>query len=70
LNEEYVLSERHASDMEVTLKSDEYFVMGDNRGASYDSRSWGPLQKGYITGMVRLRLWPVDRVMAFSTPTY
>ncbi len=40
------------------LKDDEYFVMGDNRPQSYDSRRWGPLDEDLIVGVVRLRLWP------------
>lgn len=42
----------------VQLKEDEYFVMGDNRAASHDSRSWGPLNKSLVTGKVLLRAWP------------
>jgi signal peptidase I len=45
----------------VTLGDDEYFVMGDNRMASYDSRSFGPLKKDKIIGRVLLRAWPVGR---------
>lgn len=40
---------------------DEYFMMGDNRMYSYDSRSIGPIKKDKIIGRVLLRAWPVDR---------
>ena len=43
---------------EFILGSDQYFVMGDNRAASFDSRSWGPLEKNDIVGVVRFRVWP------------
>jgi signal peptidase I len=45
----------------VTLGDDEYFVMGDNRMYSYDSRSIGPIKKNKIIGRVLLRAWPVER---------
>lgn len=44
----------------VTLGADEYFVMGDNRRASSDSRSWGPLPGKLITGRTFLRILPLD----------
>jgi signal peptidase I len=43
---------------ETTLKENEYFVMGDNREASLDSRVWGPLNKKYIIGRAYVRLLP------------
>lgn len=48
--------------MSMTLSDDEYFVMGDNRNASSDSREWGALPAEFITGHVKLRLLPVNRV--------
>ncbi|MGC9046762.1 MAG: signal peptidase I [Minisyncoccia bacterium] len=52
--------------LDVVLKNNQYFVMGDNRNASYDSRAWGPLDSKYIVGLVRFRLWPLNEVMAFN----
>lgn len=51
--------------VDVTLKKDEYFVMGDNRPHSFDSRNWGPLHRSYIVGMVRLRFWPLTEFTFF-----
>jgi signal peptidase I len=47
--------------MSWTLSDDEYFVMGDNRNASSDSREWGPLPGDFITGHVKLRLLPITK---------
>lgn len=47
---------------EIILKADEYFVMGDNRGASSDSRIWGPLKENFIVGRALIRLWPFNKL--------
>jgi signal peptidase I len=54
----------------VTLKADEYFVMGDNRPSSLDSRYFGPIKRSDVIGRVWLRGWPFDRWKAFDRPTY
>jgi signal peptidase I len=46
----------------LTLGPDDYFLMGDNRPVSRDSRSFGPVHADQIIGQVILRYWPLDRI--------
>ena len=47
---------------EITIPPDHYFMMGDNRGASDDSRYWGPVPRDWIIGQAFVTYWPPDRV--------
>ncbi len=61
IDEPYIDSYRPIEDRK-TLLSDQYYVMGDNRLVSSDSRIWGPLDKDFITGRAFIRLLPFDEI--------
>ncbi len=54
----------------VELKNDEYYVLGDNRSYSSDSRVWGVLEKRFIVGRALLRAWPLDNFTVFEGVEY
>lgn len=58
LNESYETQET-GGDISITLSENQYFVLGDNRGSSSDSRSFGPIFKSSIRGRAWLVYWPI-----------
>ncbi|MBP6884550.1 MAG: signal peptidase I [Candidatus Pacebacteria bacterium] len=65
LNEPYINKANPNDVYNVKVTEDNYFVMGDNRPASYDSRGWGLLPKKNITGRAFLRLFPLNKIDLF-----
>lgn len=55
---------------QVKLGSNEYFVSGDNRPYSSDSRAWGPIDKNKIVGRAFFRYWPPESIGTITTVDY
>lgn len=71
LTEPYLAEGTHTTgNLRVSLDKDQYYVLGDNRGASLDSRGFGPIERDVIVGKVWLRGWPIDRATVFEGTTY
>lgn len=74
LEEDYLdddLKTYSANEDKVILGPKDYFVLGDNRNASKDSRVFGPLSKTYITGRVFFRGYPFSKIKVFNeVPQY
>ena len=73
--EEKVLDERYfiletqtPGEIRTYLGENEFFVLGDNRVASSDSRQWGALSGEYIIGRALFRAWPFDNLTIFEAP--
>jgi signal peptidase I len=65
LEEDYTLPCRSGDcdfPKEITITDDHYFMMGDNRGQSDDSRYWGPVPRDWIIGKAFVTYWPPKRV--------
>lgn len=63
LSEPYVAESQRKNDhLSRTLSNDEFFVCGDNRSQSSDSRIWGPVPRNYMDGRALVRLFPFSTV--------
>lgn len=69
LDESYI-SEYTDGDIRRVLPENEYFLLGDNRTASLDSRAFGSVPFANIIGKVWFRGFPLDRAATIASPTY
>jgi signal peptidase I len=67
LHDDYVPAEFRSHDDwgPQVIQQGYYFVMGDHRNNSSDSRHWGPVPKKYIVGKVKVRWWPIQDARIF-----
>lgn len=54
----------------ITLSAYQYYVLGDNRSSSLDSRIIGPIDEGKIVGKAWIRAWPFSKFRHFQLPNY
>lgn len=68
--EENYIIEKTTGVVNLTLEDDEYFVLGDNRDSSYDSRNFGAITEKSLVGKVWVRGFPFSRIGIFKKPIY
>ena len=66
LNEPYLSHKDHSNASKVTLGAGEYYVLGDNRAHSNDSRSWGAVPDANIRGKVWMVYWPAPGIQIIN----
>lgn len=70
LDETYLDGIETEGNVRLTLGPDQYFVMGDNRPHSFDSRRFGAVDESLIVGKIWFRGFPFERIGTFEVPTY
>lgn len=70
IEEPYIGDRVTTGKRKITLGAEEYYVLGDNRGESLDSRSFGPIEFDDLVGKVLLRGLPISRIGLFDLPEY
>lgn len=71
LDEKYLPNSLYTSgDIFATLGEDEFFVLGDNRPRSSDSRNWGILDRDLFIGRVWVIFWPFNKIGIIKSPSY
>ncbi|MBY0473134.1 signal peptidase I [Patescibacteria group bacterium] len=65
LDESYVVNQGNGSEQTYTVAENSYFVLGDNRPESSDSRAWGFVPRANVVGRVFVRLLPVQTAALF-----
>ena len=66
LQESYITTPYDSTMAPLILDNDEYFVMGDNRRSSNDSRAWGPVPESHLLGKVWFVYWPFSRIQLLN----
>lgn len=70
LEEDYLPLPRTSGEERILLEEDHYFVMGDNRNSSFDSRNWGSLPREKIIGRVFFQISPFSVFSKVAIPEY
>ncbi len=66
LEEPYLIAKDNSNKDRVKLREGEYYVLGDNRTHSNDSRSWGPVPEANLRGKVWMVYWPVPEIQILN----